>query len=84
MKIKQFAVYKKKSELLLKQICQYEVEADIPIGVINEYKQVSNAIIEYEAAYHPLPGRVNTIINTRTAEKQTSSTFRIASIPYSG
>jgi len=59
---KQFTTYKEKSERLLKQICQYENERDIPSEIINEYKQVSGAIIEYEAAYHPLPGRVSTVI----------------------
>lgn len=59
---KQFAIYKEKSELLLKQICQYEDESKIPDEIINEYEQISDAIIEYEAAYHPLPGRVSTVI----------------------
>ena len=59
---KQFAIHKEKSELLLNQICQYEDESEIPYEIVNEYKQISDAIIEYEAAYHPLPGRVSTII----------------------
>jgi HTH-type transcriptional regulator/antitoxin HigA len=59
---KQFTIYKEKSEFLLKQICQYEDESEVPSNIINEYKQISDAIIEYEAAYHPLPGRVSTII----------------------
>jgi HTH-type transcriptional regulator/antitoxin HigA len=58
---KQFEVYKEKLEFLLKQICRYE--NDVPAEIINEYKQVSDAIIKYEAAYHPLPGRVSTIIS---------------------
>jgi len=70
----QFAIYNEKSELLLKKICQYEDERDVPTEVINEYKDISNAIIEYESAYHPLPGRVSTIITDeivkRMAEKQ--------------
>ena len=63
-----FAIYKEKSELLLKQICQYENECDVPNDIINEYKFISDAIIEYEAAYHPLPGRVSTVI-TNEIEK---------------
>ena len=59
---KQFAMYKEKSELLLNQICQYDDESEIPCEIVNEYRQISDAIIEYEAAYHPLPGRVSTII----------------------
>jgi len=70
----QFAIYNEKSELLLKKICQYEDERDVPNEIINEYKEISNAIIEYESAYHPLPGRVSTIITDeivkRMAEKR--------------
>jgi len=66
---KQFAIYKEKSELLLKQICQYEDENKIPNEIVDEYKQISDAIIEYETAYHPLPGRVSTIV-TREIEKR--------------
>lgn len=61
---KQFAIYKEKSESLLKQICQYEDESKIPCEIIDEYKQISDAIIEYESAYHPLPGKVSTLITT--------------------
>jgi len=64
----QFAIHKKKSELLLKQICQYENECEIPNDVINEYRQISAAIMEYESAHHPLPGRISTII-TNEIEK---------------
>jgi len=69
----QFANYREKSEILLNQICQYEDESDVPNEIISEYKKVSNAIIEYESAYHPLPGRVSTVITDeilkRMAEK---------------
>ena len=58
----QFVIYNEKSELLLKEICQYEDEKNVPNEVMNEYKHISDAIIEYESAYHPLPGRVSTII----------------------
>ena len=58
----QFDIYKENSERLLKQICLYEDEREIPFEIVNEYKSLSDAIIEYEAAYHPLPGRVSTII----------------------
>jgi len=58
----QFLIFQEKSEFLLKQICQYEDEGDIPREIISEYQLVSKAIIEYEAAYHPLPGRVSTVI----------------------
>ena len=65
----QFAIYNEKSELLLKKICQYEDERDVPTEVINEYKDISNAIIEYESAYHPLPGRVSTIITDEIVKR---------------
>jgi antitoxin component HigA of HigAB toxin-antitoxin module len=67
--LKQFEDYKAKSELLLKQICQYEDENEIPTEIVNEYKQVSCAIIEYEAAYYPLPGRVSTIITDEITKR---------------
>jgi len=66
---KQFETYKDKSECLLKQICQYEDERDVPSNVINEYRQVSDAIIEYEAAYHPLPGRGSTVISNEIMKR---------------
>ena len=67
----QFVIYKEKSELLLKQICQYEDEKDVPNEIINEYKHISDAIIEYESAYHPLPGRVSTIITDEILKRMT-------------
>lgn len=66
---KQFAVYKEKSELLLKEICQYEDESNVPSEIIEEYKQISDAIMEYEAAYHPLPGRISTVITNEIAKR---------------
>jgi antitoxin component HigA of HigAB toxin-antitoxin module len=57
-----FAIHKEKSECLLKQICQFDNECDIPDDIIMEYKQISDAIIEYESAHHPLPGKISTLI----------------------
>jgi HTH-type transcriptional regulator/antitoxin HigA len=68
---KQFEVFKERSELLLKQICQYEDENKVPIEIINEYEQISHVIIEYEAAYHPLPGRVSTVITDEIVKRMT-------------
>jgi len=69
----QFSIYQEKSEFLLMQICQYEDERDVPKEIISEYQLISKAIIEYEAAHHPLPGRVSTVITDeiekRMAEK---------------
>jgi len=67
----QFMIYKEKSELLLKEICLHEDENEVPNGIINEYKQISEAIIEYEAAYHPLPGKVSTIIIDEIVKRMT-------------
>jgi HTH-type transcriptional regulator/antitoxin HigA len=64
----QFVIYKDHSDLLLKQICQYEDERDVPHDIIHAYKKISNAIIEYEAAFHPLPGKISTIL----VEKKTA------------
>ena len=58
----EFKIFQEKSELLLKQICQYEDETLIPSEILDEYKKTSDAIMEYEAAFHPLPGKVSTII----------------------
>jgi len=73
---KQFAIYKEKSEFLLKQICQYEDEINIPSNIINEYKRISDAIIEYESAYHPLPGRVSTIITGEILKRMTEKRLK--------
>ena len=54
--------YKKQNDALLNQICQFEDENNIPKEVRDQYIEVSNALIEYENAYHPLPGRVSTLI----------------------
>ena len=76
----QFVIYKEKSELLLKQICQYEDERDIPNEVIDEYKHVSNDIIEYESAYHPLPGRVSTIITDEILKRMSEKRLKQKSV----
>jgi HTH-type transcriptional regulator/antitoxin HigA len=72
----QFAIYKEKSELLLKQICQYEDEHDVPNEIIYEYKKISDAIIEYESAYHPLPGKVSTIITDEIVKRMKERQLR--------
>ena len=41
----------------------------VPSDIIHEYKQISDAIIEYEAAYHPLPGRVSAIITNEIVRR---------------
>jgi predicted RNA-binding protein len=58
--------YKKENDRLLEQICLYEDDNDIPAEIVNRYKKVSRALIDYERAYHPLPGRVSTIIQRKT------------------
>jgi len=59
--------YKKENDSLLEQICLYEVDSDIPIEIVRQYKKISHALIDYERAYHPLPGRISTIIHRKTA-----------------
>ena len=66
---KQFAIYKEKSEFLLKQICQYEDESKIPSEIISEYTQISDAIIEYEAIHHPFPWKVSTLTINGSAKQ---------------
>jgi len=58
--------YKKENDKLLEQICQYENDRDIPIEIVQQYKKISHALIDYERAYHPLPGKVSTIIKQKT------------------
>ena len=61
--------YKKENDNLLEQICQYEIDSDIPTEIVRQYKKISRALIDYERAYHPLPGRISTIIQRKTATK---------------
>jgi len=61
--------YKKENDKLLEQICQYEVDSDIPIEIVQQYKKISRALIDYEHAYHPLPGRESTITQRKTVAK---------------
>ena len=56
--LKRFGIYQENSDILLRQICQYDNESEIPNEIIDEYKQISLAIIEYESAYFPFPGKV--------------------------
>ena len=58
--------YKKENDKLLEQICQYENDSDIPANIVQQYKIISRALIDYERAYHPLPGRVSTLSQRKT------------------
>jgi len=61
--------YKKENDKLLDQICHYEDDTDIPVEIVQQYKKVSRALIDYERAYHPLPGRISTIIQRKKTVK---------------
>jgi hypothetical protein len=61
--------YKKENDKLLEQICQYEFDSDIPTEIVCQYKKISHALIDYERAYHPLPGRTSTIIQRKATTK---------------
>ena len=61
--------YKKQNDVLLNQICQFEDETEIPKELRNQYIEVSDALIEYEKAYHPLPGYVSTLITDAIERK---------------
>lgn len=69
----QFDDYRAQLEALLPQITRYENEGDIPTEDLERFNHLSNAIHEWEAAYHPLPGKVSTLIidavKTRMQEK---------------
>ena len=62
--------YKNENSKLLEQICQYEDDTDIPKELLLQYKKISRSLIDYERAYHPLPGRVSTIIQQKTSVKR--------------
>jgi len=64
-----YEVYKKENDRLLEQICQYEDDSDIPTDVVKQYKKISRALIDYERVFHPLPGRVSTIVRRKTTAK---------------
>jgi len=53
--------FKIENDKLLGQICLYEDDNEIPTEIVQRYKKISRALIDYERAYHPLPGRVSTI-----------------------
>jgi hypothetical protein len=53
--------YKKENDNFLELICQYEDDRDIPTEIVQQYKKVSQALIDYERTYYPLPGRVSTL-----------------------
>ncbi len=58
----QYKVYREKNEELLKIICQYEDDNDIPEDIRKQYKEVFDALVAYEKAYHPLPWKVSTLV----------------------
>ena len=59
-----FEDYSKQCDELLKVICQYEDDDQIPSEVREKYGKLAHACIDYEEAYHPLPGRVSTLVTT--------------------
>jgi antitoxin component HigA of HigAB toxin-antitoxin module len=54
--------YTKECDELQEQICEYENDNDIPKELRAKYRKLSSILIDYEKAYHPLPGRVSTLI----------------------
>jgi len=61
--------YKKENDKLLWHICQYEDDKDIPVEIVLQYKKISCALIDYERAYHPLPGRLSTLRRQKIVPK---------------
>ncbi len=59
---KQFKVLTKECNVLEDQICKFENENDIPKDILKRYSELSDILIDYEEAYHPLPGCVSTLI----------------------
>jgi hypothetical protein len=60
---------KKENDILLEKICKYEDDNEIPVEVVRQYKSISRKMIEYEHAYHPLPGRFSTIAQRKSSIK---------------
>jgi len=61
--------YKKENDKLLEKICQYEDDLEIPAEIVQQYKIISRALIDYERAYHPLPGKKRTIVSRENYKK---------------
>jgi len=70
---KQFESFRERSEVLLRQVCQYEDESNIPSIILEEYKAISDAIIEYESVYHPLPKKISTLNNSVITNRKTKA-----------
>ncbi|MCL2028032.1 MAG: helix-turn-helix domain-containing protein [Bacteroidales bacterium] len=58
----QFKVLTKECNALEDQICKFENENDIPKDLLKKYSELSDILIDYENAYHPLPWKVSTLI----------------------
>ena len=59
---KQYEVLSKECDKLMNQICKFENESDIPKDILDKYVELSDILIDYENAYHPLPWKVSTLI----------------------
>ena len=64
-----YECYKAENDILLEQICQYVVDSDIPTEIVEQYKKISRKLIDYERAFHPLPGRISTISQRKSTIK---------------
>ena len=58
----QYEILTKECDELQEQICEIENDEDIPKDLLKKYSELSNILIDYEEAYHPLPGCVSTLI----------------------
>ena len=65
----QFEILTKECDEILNQICEFEDENDIPKELRKKYVTLSDVLIEYEKAYHPLPGRVSTLVTDAIKEQ---------------
>jgi antitoxin component HigA of HigAB toxin-antitoxin module len=59
---KQYEVLTKECDKLMNQICEFEDQNDAPKELLDKYAELSDILIAYEKAYHPLPWEVSTLI----------------------
>ena len=58
----QYEILNKECDKLQDQICEIENDKDIPKDLLARYSKLSDILIAYEEAYHPLPWKVSTLV----------------------
>ena len=58
----QFKILTKECNAIEDQICEYEDQNNAPKELLKRHLELSNLLIAYEKAYHPLPWEVSTLV----------------------